>query len=81
MCLWETVRNTGLTMMKLLTAKMTTIHIHLALAASQSWPPFKMDRRMPFLHGDLKEEVCICLCVSMFPPIIVLVVFAALFKD
>lgn len=38
-------------------AKMTTVGVFLALAASHSWPPFQIDVNHVFLYGDLKEEV------------------------
>lgn len=38
-------------------AKLTTVRLILAIAASQSWPLYQMDVKNSFLHGDLKEEV------------------------
>eukprot|EP00268_Persea_americana_P069720 TRINITY_DN99764_c0_g1_i1.p1 TRINITY_DN99764_c0_g1~~TRINITY_DN99764_c0_g1_i1.p1 ORF type:complete len:101 (+),score=21.34 TRINITY_DN99764_c0_g1_i1:3-305(+) len=35
-------------------AKITTVHILLALAASHSLPPFQMDVKNAFFPGDLK---------------------------
>ena len=42
-------------------AKMTTMCTILAIAASRSWPLYQMDVKSAFLHGDLKEEVYMCL--------------------
>lgn len=38
-------------------AKMTTVRLILAIAASQGWPLSQMDVKNAFLHGDLKEEI------------------------
>ena len=38
--------------------KMTTLRIVLDIAATQSWPIFQMDVKTAFLHGNLKEQVC-----------------------
>ncbi|KAK9118393.1 hypothetical protein Scep_016486 [Stephania cephalantha] len=38
-------------------AKMTTVRLVLAIAASQGWPLRQMDVKNAFLHGDLKEEI------------------------
>lgn len=43
-------------------AKITTVHILLALAASHSLPPFQMDVKNAFLHGYHEE-------VHMRPPL------------
>ncbi|RDX67707.1 hypothetical protein CR513_53379, partial [Mucuna pruriens] len=48
-----------------LVAKMTTMRTILTLAASQSWPLHQTDVKNAFLHGDLKEEVCIKLPYGM----------------
>ena len=49
-------------------AKMTIVHIVLALAASQSCPLHQLDVKNAFLHGDLKEEVYIKLSTGMTTP-------------
>jgi len=38
-------------------ARYTTIHLIIALAASQGWSLHQMDVKNAFLHGSLKEEV------------------------
>jgi hypothetical protein len=38
-------------------AKMTTMRIIIAIAASQGWPLHQMDVKNAFLHGDLKEDI------------------------
>ena len=38
-------------------ARYTTIHLIIALAASQGWNLHQMDVKTAFLHGSLKEEV------------------------
>ncbi|KAK9108026.1 hypothetical protein Syun_024037 [Stephania yunnanensis] len=38
-------------------AKMTTVRLVLAIAASQGWPLRQMDVKNAFLHRDLKEEI------------------------
>jgi hypothetical protein len=38
-------------------AKMNSIHLVLALAASHKWEVHQMDVKSAFLHGDLKEEI------------------------
>jgi hypothetical protein len=40
-------------------AKMTTVHIIIAIATSQGWPLHQMDVKNAFLHGDLKEDIYI----------------------
>jgi hypothetical protein len=39
------------------TARMTTIRMVIALAASRGWPIYQMDVKSAFLNGHLKEEV------------------------
>ncbi|RDX81349.1 hypothetical protein CR513_37977, partial [Mucuna pruriens] len=39
-----------------LVSKMTTVHIVLALVASQFWPLHQMDVKNTFLHGDLMDK-------------------------
>jgi hypothetical protein len=39
-------------------AKMNSIRLVLALAASHKWEVHQMDVKSAFLHGDLKEEIC-----------------------
>ena len=41
-----------------LVAKMTTTRIVISIAASQGWSLYQMDVKNTFLHGDLKEQVC-----------------------
>ena len=36
---------------------MTIVRTILAIAASRSWPLYKMYVKNAYLHGDLKEEV------------------------
>jgi len=40
-------------------ARYTTIHLIIALAALQGWNLHQMDVKNAFLHGSLKEEVCV----------------------
>ena len=49
----------------ILVAKMTTMHIIIALVAYQSWPLHQMDVNNTFLHDDLNEETYIKLLSSM----------------
>ena len=39
------------------TARMTTIHTIIAMAAHKKWPIYQMDVKLASLNGDLKEEV------------------------
>jgi hypothetical protein len=41
-----------------LVAKMNSIHLVLSHAASHKWEVHQMDAKFLFLHGDLKEEIC-----------------------
>nr|GEY31291.1 putative LRR receptor-like protein kinase [Tanacetum cinerariifolium] len=41
-------------------ARMEAIRIFLAYAAHKSFPVFQMDVKTAFLHGSLKEDVCVC---------------------
>jgi hypothetical protein len=38
-------------------AKMTTVHIIIAITASQGWPLHQIDVKNDFLHGDLKKDI------------------------
>ena len=38
-------------------ARYTTIHLIIALMASQGWNLHQMDVKTAFLHGSIKEEV------------------------
>lgn len=49
-------------------AKMTTIRILLALAASHSWPLRHMDVKNAFLHSELSEDIYMKLPASMLIP-------------
>lgn len=49
----------------ILVAKMTTMHIIIALVAYQSWPLHQMDVNNTFLHDDLNEKTYIKLLSSM----------------
>ena len=40
-----------------LVAKMTTVRLVLAIAASKGWSLRQMDVKNAFLHGDLKETI------------------------
>ena len=40
-----------------LVAKMTSVHLFLALATIFHWPLYQLDVKNAFLHGDLTEEV------------------------
>jgi len=40
-------------------ARYTTIRSIIALAASQGWNLHQMDVKTTFLHGSIKEEVCV----------------------
>ncbi|KAH9298913.1 hypothetical protein KI387_030595, partial [Taxus chinensis] len=37
-------------------AKMDSVHLVLAIAASQGWPVYQMDVKSAFLHGDYKRK-------------------------
>nr|GFC47060.1 retrovirus-related Pol polyprotein from transposon TNT 1-94 [Tanacetum cinerariifolium] len=41
-------------------ARMEAIRIFLAYAAHKSFTVFQMDVKTAFLHGTLKEDVCVC---------------------
>nr|GEU85731.1 retrovirus-related Pol polyprotein from transposon TNT 1-94 [Tanacetum cinerariifolium] len=41
-------------------ARMEAIRIFLAYAAHKSFTVFQMDMKTAFLHGSLKEDVCVC---------------------
>jgi len=49
-----------------LVAKMTTVRIIIAIAASQGWPIHQMDVKNAFLHGDLKEDIYMAPPPSLF---------------
>ena len=36
---------------------MASIRLLLSMAAMSSWPPYQLDIKNAFLHGDLVEEV------------------------
>ena len=38
-------------------AKLTTVHLLLALAAIRHWPLHQLDIKNAFLHGDLEEDI------------------------
>ena len=41
-------------------ARIETIRLIIALAASHGWEVHHLDLKTAFLHGDLKEEVYVC---------------------
>lgn len=45
---------------------MTIVCTILTIAAYQSWPLYQFDVKNVFLHGDLKEEVCMRLPQGFF---------------
>ena len=38
-------------------AKIASVHSLFSMAAMRSWPPFQLDIKNAFLHGDLADEV------------------------
>ncbi|RWR76143.1 retrovirus-related Pol polyprotein from transposon TNT 1-94 isoform X1 [Cinnamomum micranthum f. kanehirae] len=49
-------------------AKMTSVWLLLAIAASKSWSLYQMDVKNPFIHGDLKEDVYMRLLQGVTSP-------------
>lgn len=38
-------------------AKITSVHLFLAIAAIRHWPLYQLDIKNAFLHGDLEKEI------------------------